>query len=558
MQKKFPKIASEWNSTLNSDLTPEDVTYGSGRKVWWTCSSGHDYEATVSNRTLGKGCPYCAGQKVGSDNNLEHLYPEVAQSWHPTKNAPLIPTAFRPYSHKKVWWRCQRFPEHEWQAAISSRTKGHGCPLCSKQTSLPELRIFTELKNLFPDAESRKKIGGRHEADILIPSEGIAIEFDGAFYHRDKTESDARKSRYFQAQGIKLIRIRVRPLEQTQPHDILVDEGELKKTDLNLLASKIESIADVNLSEYIALTEFVNDALYRRYVEYLPDPFPEDSLSNTNPEIAAEWDYEKNHPLTPRNFTSGSSKKVWWQCAKNPDHSWESAINDRARRGCPYCAGKRVTKATSLNSIFPEIATEWHPVKNQNLTPNDFLSKSNKRVWWLCPKGHDYQMPIAARTSGRSNCPFCAGKRVTPESSLAHLHPDIASQWHPKKNSDVIPEAVFPNSQKKRWWLCSVDPTHEWEATVASRVSGTGCPVCSGRIATSFNSLLALHPELAKEFDEEKNDMTSDQIKPGSGKKVWWQCSANSNHKWEAVVYSRTKLKTGCPECWRKRRSRGQ
>ena len=60
------------------------------------------------------------------------------------------------------------------------------------------------------------------------------------------------------------------------------------------------------------------------------------SLFDNVPELAKEWDYEKNYPLTPKDVTAGSKKKVWWICEKG--HKWESAICNRTGgSGCIYC-----------------------------------------------------------------------------------------------------------------------------------------------------------------------------------------------------------------------------
>ena len=56
---QFPDIAKEWHPTKNGNLTPKDVTYGSGKKIWWLCENGHEYFSCVYNRTGGKGCRKC-------------------------------------------------------------------------------------------------------------------------------------------------------------------------------------------------------------------------------------------------------------------------------------------------------------------------------------------------------------------------------------------------------------------------------------------------------------------------------------------------------------------
>ena len=128
--KLHPNLAKQWHPTKNGDLKPTDVTPGSHHKVWWKCEQEHEWQATVSSRTSGNGCPYCANQKVCADNNLASKNPNLTNEWHPTKNVDLKPTDVTPGSHQKVWWKCNN--GHEWVTTINSRTQGTGCPLCAR------------------------------------------------------------------------------------------------------------------------------------------------------------------------------------------------------------------------------------------------------------------------------------------------------------------------------------------------------------------------------------------------------------------------------------------
>ena len=132
LAKLHPNLAKEWHPTKNGNLNPSDVTPGSHQKVWWKClkKPNHEWPSTVNNRANGNGCPYCAGQKVCEDNNLEFLYPNLAKEWHPTKNGDLKPTDVTPGSHQKVWWRCLKNKEHEWKTTVASRANGTGCREC--------------------------------------------------------------------------------------------------------------------------------------------------------------------------------------------------------------------------------------------------------------------------------------------------------------------------------------------------------------------------------------------------------------------------------------------
>jgi hypothetical protein len=125
-----PGVAKEWHPTENGTLTPKDVTPNSHQKVWWICEEGHAWQASISNRNKGAGCPYCSGQKVCDDNCLETVNTALAKEWHPTENGTLTPKDVTPNSHQKVWWFCNK--GHEWKARIAHRSSGSGCPHCSK------------------------------------------------------------------------------------------------------------------------------------------------------------------------------------------------------------------------------------------------------------------------------------------------------------------------------------------------------------------------------------------------------------------------------------------
>ena len=141
--KLRPDLAKEWHPTKNGNLTSYDVSPKSHKKVWWRCNRGHEWPATVYNRSKGSACPYCAGRKATKENNLGVKHPELLGEWHPTKNGNLTPYDLTPRSHHNVWWLCSR--GHEWKASAANRSRGTGCPDCHPQTSRVEIRILCEL-----------------------------------------------------------------------------------------------------------------------------------------------------------------------------------------------------------------------------------------------------------------------------------------------------------------------------------------------------------------------------------------------------------------------------
>ena len=146
--------------------------------------------------------------------------------------------------------------------------------------------------------------------------------------------------------------------------------------------------------------------------DLFPSPPPEYSIVSTHPELAKEWNFQKNNPLKPEYFTFGSGKKVWWKCAKGDDHEWMSTISNRSiGNGCPFCSGKKPSNAYNLSITHSELCKEWNYVKNRPLRPEDFTRGSDKEVWWLCSKGHSYKVPISRRTLQNSGCSYCSGRR---------------------------------------------------------------------------------------------------------------------------------------------------
>jgi hypothetical protein len=199
--------------------------------------------------------------------------------------------------------------------------------------------------------------------------------------------------------------------------------------------------------------------------------------------------------------------------------------------------------------LNPILASEWHPTKNGNLTPYDFGVGSGKKAWWRCPEGddHAWEAVIASRAKNENGCPYCSGRYADKYHNLKKSHPEILNEWHPTKNGNLKPQDFTPRSGQKVWWKCSKGDDHEWQSTIANRVSGNGCPVCSGRKTVKSNCLATINPELAKEWHPTKNgELTQHNVVPGSNKKVWWKC--NSGHEWQAMIYDRNRG-IGCPKC---------
>ena len=609
------QLMAEWDWEKNNTLgfAPDEITSHSGKKVWWICINGHSFNATIANRVNGKGCPYCAGQKVWKgDNDLATVNLDLAQEWHPDKNVPLKPQDVTANSGQKVWWQCKK--GHEWQAAIGNRNQGSRCPYCA----------------------GKKVKKGDNDLQTLNPT--LANEWN---YEKN---------------------------------------GDLKPECFTAHSNKKVWWKCSKGHEWQAVIANRNNGDGCPYCSGRYAVIGINDLQTINPNLAKEWNYEKNGVLKPEFFTAHSNKKVWWKCSKG--HEWQTTINNRnGRNGCPVCNSERHTSfpeyalvyylrkygleaihlykargyeldiyipskriaieydgylwhknktkqdlsknyrcvkdgiklyrireglpplndssvdyivqkyQTDLSQILkeilseiigtdvdvdikrdtivienlreyvekeasfllssPETAKEWNYERNGKLRPESFTANSNKKVWWKCSKGHEWQAIIANRNKG-IGCPYCSGRYVVKgETDLQTINPTLAKEWNYEKNNGLRPDAFTVSSGQKVWWRCSKG--HEWQAAIAHRNNGRGCPYCSGRyVIKGENDLQTVNPILAKEWNYEKNNgLTPVDVMPNSGKKVWWKCS--NGHEWQATIDHRNKG-TGCPQCAKEKR----
>ena len=234
-------------------------------------------------------------------------------------------------------------------------------------------------------------------------------------------------------------------------------------------------------------------------------------IFHTHKNLIKEWDWIKNNELglDPKKLTHGSNKKAWWICEKR--HEWEATIVDRTRkRNCPYCAGKKACKDNCLSTIKPELSKSWHPTKNGNLTSKDITPGSQKKVWWICIKNHEWKETIVNRTKGR-NCPYCSNKKVCKDNCLTTTNPEISKYWHPVKNGKLTPKDITSGSHKKIWWICQKNKSHEWRSQVYSKTIGHGCPVCSIENNSGKNNY-NYNPDLTDEEREKNKSRTTDTL----------------------------------------------
>ena len=117
----------------------------------------------------------------------------------------------------------------------------------------------------------------------------------------------------------------------------------------------------------------------------------------------------------------------------------------------------------------------------------------------------------------------------------------LQQQWNHAADAHLGNIVVKPQSKKIVWWMCDQCPDghlHSWEATVANRSNGSGCPQCSSHKVCKHNSLATKAPAAAAQWDYEANDGTPDSVLAQSNVVVGWRCD-DCGSKWSAAIYSR-------------------
>ena len=546
LANRNPELSAEWDPDRNGELTPEQVSPGSNQLVWWRCKKGHTWPAIVSSRVSGRGCPICSQERNTS-------FPEQALLYYLRKLGPSVYNRYQVEKHLEI---DLYFPDYklgiEYDGAYYHRSRKKEQIDARKNKRLKELGItlIRVLEDGITPPSDTEHIFWSHRGQldhVIVEVLNFVSQYLGSSSaisvdtKRDQTEiwegyiTEAKENSI----AVKCPEL----LSQWHP----TKNGSLKPEYIpygsnkrlwwkctqcgyewqSPVASRTRGTRCPVCTGNIA-AEGIND------------------LCTTHPDLVKEWNFGKNKDLSPKHYSAGSGKYVWWVCS-TCGFEWQAAISNRTRnRNCPRCIGKVTAPEKSLARTYPHLAQQWCFSRNGELTPQDVLPHSDKKVWWQCSAGHTWSAAISSRVRG-NGCPYCGNKRILPGyNDFASTHPELLKEWDYHKNS-VQPTEIFAGSQKKVYWLCGKG--HSWQATVHNRVHGNNCPYCAGKYAVPGETDLTSNaPLLAEEWHPEKNrPLTPQNVTAGSSRKVWWKCR-RCGFEWQAIVWSRCKGR-GCPRC---------
>jgi len=303
------------------------------------------------------------------NGSIQSKMPDIINIW--SEDNRFTPNELTDNSHKKVKLKCPnksaKHPEYDIFVYNIQETNCYSCPKCSVKTSKAEIRIYSELKSIFKDVKWQQKIEDR-EADITIEDLKLVIEVDGFPWHKDKTEKDLLKNSVFEKNGYSVLRIRDPKLEKIACNTIVCNVSELLLTDYNKIIEWINIKFKCNTCIH---TEWKNIEYYKDLqASVLTVPY-DTSVEYLFPESKELWDYEKNYPFIPSNFTPGSHMEVWIKCKSG--HSYQKPIHNIFRTvrdkkhilNCPECIKPKYNKRIiQINGTIYRSIIEYCRQKN--------------------------------------------------------------------------------------------------------------------------------------------------------------------------------------------------
>ncbi len=548
---QYPEISKEFDLKKNKNISPRSIISKSNKKYWWKCKKKHSYIKSPGSRVNGGGCPYCAGKKVDATNCFKNQFPKIAKEWDYKKNGKIRPDKVSSGSNVKVWWRCSK--GHSWRTILYTRTSKSktGCPFCSNRKVHEKNSLFNCFPNIAKEwhpirngsITSKQIVYGSNRNVWWICQNGHEWKAKVVSRTGPKGTGCPRCSKRISSFEIRILSELESFFKNIKPI------YKLKGAEIDLL-----------LEDHKIGIEY--DGWY-----YHKNRFQEDKVKNnflkknnidlirlrekplkkvSNKDILIKQNDLKKSDLNKLlkqiiQITKIKNKKIFQYINKKKFQSEAKYRKYLSFYPAPI-------PQNSLKESHESLVEEWDFVKNFPLKPENFYTNSGSKVWWKCKKGHSWKIRIANRTGEHeTGCPFCAGKRIDKNNNLEKLFPKLAQEFHKTRNGKLKPKDLSPGSHKKYWWKCRNG--HEWKSIIKSRTEQkTGCPYCSGRLATKENNLKKLYPNLMKEWHPTKNrKIDPSKIRPGSNLDVWWKCQ--KGHSWFATIARRTLNKSGCIYC---------
>lgn len=561
LQEAFPELCKEWDYDKNRPLSPDCISYGYRQKVWWKCPICHQsYQKTVSNRTApskrvaeSTKCPICLGRVIiPGYNSLKAKFPHIVENeWDYTKNK-LDPDTIAPNSNKKYWWKCANGHSYESKCNNKIQNNGGNCPYCSSQRLCPEKSLAYVNPELAKEWHPIKN-GSFTPLDVfastnkyiwwLCPICGHEWRAKGSNRHCGKRGCpECAKGRNTSVPE-QLIFLSLKSIfpdainrykVKSDEIDIFIPsqnigieyDGQLFHTQQKLAKdiSKTERILSKGI-KLIRFRESMCPLLEVKgckivSVKYTPDySYLEESL------------IELITQLFPEISCSIKFEDYWYQAIQNASTvKYEESFEADQKR--------KIAEGICSIAI-------WDKEANLPLSPHSVRPYSEVIVSWCCPNNpaHKWKNTVKSVSLGYG-CKRCSKKHHYSTQEWI----DKAIQLHGNKYD--YSKVIYINSKTKVKIIC---PIHgEFEQIPSEHLSGKGCKYCVHQAFHELENLANRYPELAKEWDYERNQefgVTPESVGIDSITEFWWKCNNGKNHSYLATIGYRVSRNSGCAVC---------
>ena len=491
------KLMKEWDFEQNNEigLLPNQLTLGSNKKAWWICSKNHKYLEVIYKKAKGKPCPYCTNRRVLIGyNDIPTLYPKLAQEWDYDKNDFVDIISVVVGSNKKVWWKCATCG-NEWLTRIKQRTqRKSGCPKCGL------------LKGASAHHQTVLDSKGSLDNPLLLQ------EWD------------------YESNG---------DLLPTQ-----VTNGSSKS--VGWICSKCGYKWYAKINNRAVLGRGCPCCANKTAVQGVND------LATTHPELAKEWDYEKNINLTPQEVTYGSGQKVYWICPKG--HKYQATILHRTSgTNCPICNSGRQTSFAEQSFLFyikkihPDTISRYTDIFDNGMELDIYIPSMKTAIeydgiYWH--RSNRKREEIKYEICQKSGIKLIRIKENKDDDINGIA--DTIFYFDKLDDKQYLNQMIIFVLQHLEMWS-----GYFYMHPIDVNIFRDEFEIRKYMTELKGGSIAEVYPQLVEEWCYEKNgDLLPSMFSFGSSQKVWWKCSICGNI-WLASINHRVNG-TGCNVCYRK------
>lgn len=500
-------LLSEWDEEKNNllNLFPETTALHSNKKVWWKCEKGHSWSMSPEKRLKSNGCPYCLNKRVlVGYNDLKTLFPKLAQEWDYNENKIDINSVVIG-SARQIHWICSKC-SYKWSTSMRSRTqRAAGCPQCAIQARAPKRIAAFVAKNgaitdpiLLADWDHEKNEKLHLFPDKLTSHSNKKVWWKCATcgYCWEAKICNRSNGRSCPLCSKKVIVPGINDLCTTHPALVLEwdyeESGALSPQNVSYgMGKKVHWKCPIGHKYQATLlhrssgtgcpicisgrqTSFAEQAFFYYIKQVYPNAINRyrDIFDNGMeidifiPDIHYGIEYDGS-------FWHKSNKYV------------------RERKKHELCKSKgiyliRIKAIGKAPLQHSNSADETLFLKEDSILDLEILIK--KLLIQLINANENFKnepntIPSVdlERDRNKISTYMCVQR-----DSFEDVHPELAQEWHPKKNEELMPNMFKSGSSFSAWWLCRTCG-HEWKTSIYHRAKGSNCPKCEKKSRSEDN-----------------------------------------------------------------------